>query len=405
MRTRIDSLTLYDGLGNKEELSSILFDKQGIIAMGAQARHADAEKVVDGKGLCCMPGWFNCHAHIALDGKPNMQAQIREDDTESAVAFSAYQNGLRSLASGVVSLRDMGTNFNASIKMRNAINAGRILGPTIYAAGKVICMTGGHGADFGIEVDGADEARKAARSQIKAGADFLKIMATGGGQSRGMKAGRPQLTLEEITAIAQEARNSGITSVAHAQGKEGVMHCLKAGVESIEHGVTLDDEQIDLMIKQNTFFCPTLLPPYYVVKRGVEAGIPPYVVDKCALQVDTHFEGFRKAVKAGVRIIAGNDAGTPFNTQTDMANELRMMVELGMPVRDAISSATYVAAQSVQAEHTVGSLVPGKVASLTIVQGDPERDLTALDRVVMVFKEGNQVYSKENGVDHFTFSL
>lgn len=405
MKTRIDNLVLYNGLGAKEEKSSILFDEHGILAVGRDAHQAEAEKEIDGNGLCCMPGWFNCHVHIALDGKPNMQAQIREDDTETAVAYSAYQNCLRSLASGVVSLRDMGTNFNTSIKLRNAINAGRILGPTIYAAGKVICMTGGHGADFGIEVDGADEARKAARAQIKAGADFLKIMATGGGQSRGMKAGRPQLTLEEITAIAQEARNSGISSAAHAQGKEGVINCLKAGVESIEHGVTLDDEQIDLMIKQNTFFCPTLLPPYYVVKKGVEAGIPPYVVDKCALQVDTHFEGFQKAVKAGVRIIAGNDAGTPFNTQTDLANEFRMMVELGMSVRNVITSATLTAAQSVQADQRYGSLEPGKAANLTIIKGDPEADVSAFDDVVMVFKEGNQVYIKENGIDHFAFSL
>lgn len=398
MKTRIDNLILYNGRGHKEDLTSILFDSKSILAVGKDVCNANAEKIIDGKGLTCMPGWFNGHVHIALDGKPNMQAQIREDDTETAVAYSAYRNCLRSLSSGIVALRDMGTNFNVSLKLRNDINGGKILGPSIYAAGKVICMTGGHGADFGIEVDGADEARKAARAQIKAGADFLKIMATGGGQSRGMKAGRPQLTLEEITAIAEEARKSGITSAAHAQGKEGVMNCLKAGVESIEHGVTLDDEQIELMVKNNTFFCPTLLPPYYVVKKGVETGIPPYVVEKCSLQVDTHFEGFRKAVKAGVRIIAGNDAGTPFNTQYDLANEFRMMVELGMPVRDVITSATYTAAQSVQQEKQTGSIEPGKSANLTIIQGDPEEDLSAFDKVVMVYKEGTPVYTNNNGV-------
>lgn len=147
-----------------------------------------------------------------------------------------------------------GLCYYESSKLRNAIRDGVILGPHIYASGRVLCMTGGHGTDFGREVDGVDEARKAARLQIKRGADLLKIMATGGGQSKGMKAGVPQLNYEEIRAITEEAHHAGITSAAHAQGKEGVMNCLRTGVDCIEHGVTLDEEQIERMLVHRSIF-------------------------------------------------------------------------------------------------------------------------------------------------------
>lgn len=405
MKTRIDNITIYDGRGGKELSSSILFDETGILAFACDISTLEADEIIDGTGLTLTPGWFNCHSHIALDGEPNMQAQIRKDNSEAAVIMSAMRNSLRCLKSGLVSVKDMGTAFDASIKLRDAINEGRALGPNIYPSGRVICMTGGHGADFGYEVDGADEARKAARMLIKNGADHLKIMATGGGQSKGMKAGVPQLTYEEILAIVEEAHKAGVITSAHAQGKEGVMNCLRAGVDTIEHGVTLDDEQIELMIKNETFFCPTLMSPYYVVLKGVESGIPPHAVEKCKGQVDTHFEGFRKAVDAGVRIIAGNDAGTPFNYQSDMPSEFRMMIELGMTVREVITSATYTAAQNLRLEHKTGSIELGKFADLTIMSGDPEDDTMAFNKVCMVYKKGKLLYKNKDGEDWFANAL
>ena len=401
MRTRIDDLILYDGKGGRLESASVLFDENGIVAAGRGLKNAQAETVIDGKGLTCTPGWVQGHTHIAVDGLPNMQAQVMRDDTEAAVMASAARNSLRCLKSGLVAVRDMGTNFDVSIKLRDAINAGKLLGPRVYASGRVLCMTGGHGYYFGIEVDGADEARKAARAQIKRGADLLKIMATGGGQSKGMKAGVPQLNYEEIRAIVEEAHHAGIHTAAHAQGKEGVMNCLRAGVDSIEHGVTLDDEQIELMLKQGTYFCPTLMALWYVIEKGEASGIPPYVVEKCKIQAITHFDGFTAAYKAGVKVIAGTDAGTPFNYQDDMASEFIKMHELGMSVKDVIVSATRTPAEAFGVADRTGTIEPGKWADLTLIEGDPEADLEAFRRVKMVFKGGQLVYSNENGRDVF----
>lgn len=401
MRTRIDDLILYDGKGGRLESASVLFDENGIVAAGRGLKNAQAETVIDGKGLTCTPGWVQGHTHIAVDGLPNMQAQVMRDDNEAAVMASASRNSLRCLKSGLVAVRDMGTNFDVSIKLRDAINAGKLLGPRVYASGRVLCMTGGHGYYFGIEVDGADEARKAARAQIKRGADLLKIMATGGGQSKGMKAGVPQLNYEEIRAIVEEAHHAGIHTAAHAQGKEGVMNCLRAGVDSIEHGVTLDDEQIELMLKQGTYFCPTLMGLWYVIEKGEASGIPPYVVEKCKIQAITHFDGFTAAYKAGVKVIAGTDAGTPFNYQDDMASEFIKMHELGMSVKDVIVSATRTPAEAFGVADRTGTIEPGKWADLTLIEGDPEADLEAFRRVKMVFKGGQLVYSNENGKDVF----
>lgn len=401
MRIKINHITVYDGRGKKEEDSAVIFEDKKITAWGRDCRDMPAERELDGRGLTVMPGWINSHVHIALDGKPNMQAQIRDDNTEAQVTLSICRNCLKTLASGIVTIRDMGTNFDASLAVRDSIAAGRTLGPRIFTSGRVICMTGGHGSDFGIEADGADATRRAARIQIKKGVDLLKIMATGGGQSKGMSAGAPQLTQEEIAAIVEEGKKAGLPTAAHAQGKEGVMNCLRAGVESIEHGVFLDEEQVELMARNDTFFCATLLPPYYVVQYGEENGIPPYVVKKCAGQLEAHFRSFELAVKSGLRIIAGNDAGTPFNNHDDMGNEYKMMAELGMPVRDIITATTYTAAQAVCAEDQIGSIEPGKMADFTIVEGDPEKDIHAFGRVRMVFKEGKQVYALRHGIPWF----
>ncbi|MDO4267527.1 MAG: amidohydrolase family protein [Eubacteriales bacterium] len=401
MTTRFDNLILYDGLGTRMEAASLLIDGERIAAAGREAQALPADCIIDGTGLACTPGWIQSHSHIALDGLPNMQAQIARDNTEAAVTASAVRNSLRCLKSGLTGVRDMGTAFDVSIKLREAIRGGVILGPHIYASGRVLCMTGGHGADFGIEVDGADEARKAARGQIKRGADLLKIMATGGGQSRGMKAGVPQLNYEEILAITEEAHHAGISAAAHAQGKEGVMNCLRAGVDCIEHGVTLDGEQIDRMVSQGTWFCPTLMGLWYVIERGTDAEIPQYVVDKCKIQAETHFSGFTEAYKAGVKILAGTDAGTPFNFQDDIASEFRMMNQLGMNVDDIIISATSSPAKAFQAFDKTGSIEAGKWADLTFVEGDPKQDLDAFKRVRMVYKMGRRVYEQRDGRDVF----
>jgi imidazolonepropionase-like amidohydrolase len=393
MIRKISSVLLYDGKGGKFENTAVAFDEEKILAVGDEAAAMACDEEKNAAGLCLMPGWINAHAHIALDGKPNMEAQVRADNSPAQVALSGYSNCLKALASGIVTIRDMGTAFNASLQLRETLKSRRLPGPRLVTSGMSICMTGGHGNVFGLEADGEDGCRRAARSQIKAGVDLLKVMATGGGQSSGMKAGAVQLSEREIRAVCEEARHAGRITAAHVQGREGVLNCLRAGVDSIEHGVFLDEELIALMVKQDCFFCATLLSPWYVVQYGVKNGIPAFVVEKCKGQVDAHFASFELAQKSGVRIVAGNDAGTPFNFHDDLPGEMKQMVKLGMSVRRVIGAATYTAAQCLQLDHITGSVEKGKMADFTIVEGDPEEDINALNQVRMVYKEGRLLFT------------
>lgn len=399
MIRKLKGVTVYDGKGGKQADSTVVFgdgadgDPGTILAVGEEAAAMPVQIVWNGEGMSLTPGWINGHAHISLDGRPDMSAQLAAENNPGQVALSGYRNSLRAVASGVVTIRDMGTAFNASLPLRDTLKSGRLPGPRLVTSGAVICMTGGHGNAFGIEADGPDSCRAAARRQIKAGVDLVKIMATGGGQSRGMKAGVPQLSEAEMRAICEEAHHAGILTAAHAQGKEGIMNCLRAGVDCIEHGVYLDEETVELMVKQGTFFCATLLSPYYVVQHGVENGVPEYAVEKCKLQVPAHFASFEQAAKSGVRILTGNDAGTPFNPHDDLPNEMQQMVKLGMTVRDVITATTFTAAQCLQLDGVTGSIEKGKAADFTILEGDPEEDLKALHAVRSVVREGVQLFT------------
>jgi imidazolonepropionase-like amidohydrolase len=393
MRTRIDNLTVYDGINGKFNNTSIVFDETAIIAIGPAANNSEADNIIDGKGLICMPGLVNSHVHLSIDGEPNMNTQILREN-EADAAYAALRNAYMQVSSGVVSVRDMGAKYNVTISLRNAIDRGLFEGPRIYSSGEVICMTGGHGNLFGIEADGEDEIRKVARKQIKLGANLLKVMATGGGQSPGMKAGATQLIEDEIRVICDEAKKAGRTTAAHAQGKEGVLNCVNAGISSIEHGVYLDDEVVGIMKEKGVYLCATLLSPYYVTLKGIEAGIPAYAVNKCLEQVGPHWESFTRAYKAGVKILAGNDAGTPFNFHDDFPNELIKMVELGMPVREVIKSATYNPAECLGMLDKTGSVEVGKWADLTIIDGDPEIDVNNFKNVKFVYKNGQCIFKK-----------
>lgn len=367
MRTRIDDLILYDGKGGRQEAACVLFDEKGIVAAGRGLKDAQAETVIDGKGLTCTPGWVQGHTHIAVDGLPNMQAQVARDDTEAAVMASAARNSLRCLKSGLVAARDMGTNFDVSIKLRDAINAGKLLGPRIYASGRVICMTGGHGYYFGIEADGPDEARKAARAQIKRGADLIKIMATGGGNSPGPGT-VSQLTEEEMRVAVEEAANRNALTAAHAIGADGIKRALRAGVRTIEHASFLDDEGIELLLKGDHYLVPTLC-AFRTIKYGPEGGVPDYVLEKIHYFATAHYAGLEKAYKAGVKIVCGTDTGTPFNCHGDGAEELEMYTKLCMTPMEAIKTATSMAAQALR-QPDIGVLAAGKTADLLVVDGD-----------------------------------
>jgi imidazolonepropionase-like amidohydrolase len=295
------------------------------------------------------------------------------------------------LKSGVTFFRDMGGYEYIDIELKKSVNEGFIEGPEFLVSGKVLTMTGGHGYLMGRECDGVDEVRKAAREQLKAGADVIKIMATGGVMTPGVEPGSPQLTKEEIQAAVEEAHKAGRKTAAHAQGTTGIKNAVMAGIDSVEHGIFLDDEVIEMMVEKGVYLVPTLVAPYFIIEYGEEGGIPAYVVEKSKRVMESHLESFRKAYKAGVKIAMGTDAGTPFNYHDKSAYELKLMVEAGMKPMDAIVSSTKVAAELLGIEKDYGTLEQGKVADFIVLKDNPLENIETLLQVERVYKKGKLV--------------
>lgn len=385
--TKIEHVTLYDGKGGKVENTAIVFDESQIIALGDDALSIEAEVVIDGTGLSCLPGFMDLHVHLGMDGVADPFTQVL-GDAEADGAYRSLNNAQKQLASGVVTVRNVGSKYNTDIALRNAINSGLVKGPRIYASGEPIVMTGGHGHPIAIEADGPDEVRKAARKQLKAGADLLKLMATGGVMTPGVDPGSPQLSELEMRAACEEATHVNKRTAAHAQGCEGIKNAVRAGITTVEHGMYLDDEAIELMLKHDTFLVPTLAAPYYICKNGLAGGIPEYAVIKAERTMEVHRESFRKAYQAGVKIATGTDAGTPFNLHGDFATELELMAEEQVPVQEIIAAATSVAAAAIGIEEVTGTLEKGKWADLILIDGDPEKDVKAFRRIKQVYKGG-----------------
>lgn len=393
MKTKITNITLYDGLGNVFKNQTLIFDENKILYIGDESSER-VDRVVDGTGLSCIPGMMDLHVHLNLDGSPDISKTIQEDN-EATAAYRSLVNSHKQLQAGVTTVRNCGSKYNVDISLREAINSGLLEGPNVYASGQPIVMTGGHCHYFSIEADGVDEVRKAARTQIKAGADVLKMMATGGGLTKGVKPGASQLSEEEMRVACCEAKNAGKTTAAHAQGNEGIKNAIRAGVTTIEHGVELDDEAIQLMLENGTYLVATLAAPFNVVKYGVEAGIPKYAVDKNKAAMIPHRESFQKAYKAGVKIAVGTDAGTPFNFHGDYVTELEIMSQLGMSNNEIIKSATYISAEALSINDIVGSIEIGKRSDLVLVKGDPGENISSLRNIHSVFVKGKCMVSNE----------
>jgi imidazolonepropionase-like amidohydrolase len=249
-------------------------------------------------------------------------------------------------------------------------------------------MTGGHGHFIGREADGVDAVRRAVRAEIKEGADFIKVMATGGVLTAGVDPNNVALLPEELAVVAQEAHNSGRRATTHAIGNAGIRNALLAGIDSIEHGMHLDDDTLQLALDRGAFLVPTLLAVSRIVEAGVANGVPAWVVEKAEDQLQHSRDSFVAAVRSGMKIAAGTDAGTPFNPHEDLADELALMVGLGLSPMQAVVAATRNAAENLDVLHAVGTVEVGKRADLVLVDGDPTADITAVSRVVLVAKDG-----------------
>jgi imidazolonepropionase-like amidohydrolase len=252
-------------------------------------------------------------------------------------------------------------------------------------------MTGGHGHWLGREADGPDDARKAVREQLKAGADVIKIIATGGVMTPGVEPGSPQMTFEEMRAAIEEARKAGRRTAAHAMAATGISEAIDAGITSIEHGVFLTDEIVAHMRRDGTFLVPTLNAPTAIAAGGLAAGIPAFMVRKSEQVVPAHVASFQLAHRAGVRIAAGADSGTPLNFHGSLLPELTLMVKYGMTPLEAIRSATVTAAECLGLGEVTGRVAPGYAADLIAVAGDPAERIEALADLKLVLVNGRVI--------------
>ena len=387
-RTILTGALVLDGSGGPPVAGRAVVVEDGRIAAVVAAPEAPAGTTLRLDGLTLLPGLINMHVHLCFGGEADPAAVMLREPYPLTV-IKAVLRARQTLEAGVTAVRDLGGRDYAELSVRDAIRAGLIPGPRVLAAGRGVCMTGGHGWHMiGREADGPDEARKAVREQLKAGADVIKLFATGGVMTPGVEPGSAQLTLEEVRAAIEEARKAGRRTAAHAMGTEGIANCLEGGITTIEHGVYLTDALCERMVRDGVALVPTLIAPHAIAAGGLAAGIPEYAVRKSNAVRDQHLEGFRLAMRHGVPIAAGTDAGTPLNPHGSLVPELELMVKGGMGAGAAVHAATAAAARALGLEHEIGRIAPGLAADLLAVAGNPAERIQALDEVRLVMAQG-----------------
>lgn len=361
----------------------------------------EGDTLVDLSDSVVLPGLMDMHVHLSFQqgGTASYLKRFTQNEADYALMASHYAE--KTLMAGFTTVRNLGDSYNETVALRNAISKGIAKGPRIYTAAKSIATTGGHadpsngmaklisphvGPEQGV-INGVDEARQAVRQRYKDGADTIKITATGGVLSVAKSGQNPQFMDDELVAVVETAKDYGMKVAVHAHGKEGMIRAIKAGVASIEHGTYMDKEVMKLMKKHGTYYVPTILAGNFVAEKAKIDGYFPEIVRPKAAAIGPLIQAtFGKAYKAGVNIAFGTDSGV--SAHGDNAQEFALMVEAGMPPADAILSATVNTAKLLGIEDTLGTLEAGKLADIIAVNGDPLADVSVLEHVQFVMKDG-----------------
>jgi len=397
-RTVLTGGRVFDGTGSDPTLADVALEDGRIVGLGTGL---DGDAEVDVRDRTILPGMFDCHTHVCIS---NVDLWGHVQQPFSRQFYEAAKNLQKTLAIGITSVRDAG---GADLGIKEAVADGTIAGPRLQISIVMLSQTGGHGDDWypsGAElpfmgphpgrpsgiVDGVDEVRRKVRELHRAGADVIKVATSGGVLSARDDPRHAHLRPAELEALVEEATAAGMFVMAHAQGADGIKNAVRAGIRSIDHGIYLDDEAIELMLRRGTWFVPTLVAPQGVLD-AVDAGVslPAAVVDKARMVIDIHRAAFRRAVEAGVRIAMGTDSGvTPHGRNL---RELQLMADGGMAPAAVLEATTRSAAELLGVDGELGTVAEGKLADLVVVAGDPYDFTNLADRVEQVWQEGRRV--------------
>lgn len=400
--TLIHAGRLVDGVSAvPRERVTVVVDGGRIQAIESGFRAAGSgDEVVDLAQATVLPGLMDMHVHLTSEHSRTSELDsIKKGEADRAYDSTVFAE--RTLMAGFTTVRNLGDQWNVSIALKRAIDSGKVKGPRIFTSGRSIGTRGGH-ADatnsFGpfltsndprhdTVCNGADSCREAVRQRYQDGADSIKITATGGVLSIAKSGSAPQFTDEELAGVISTAHDYGMKVAAHAHGAEGIKRAVRAGIDSIEHGTFMDDEAIRLMKEKGTHYVPTISAGRWVYEQAQDPTYFPAIVRPKALAVGPQIqETFGKAWRAGITIMFGTDCGVC--AHGDNGKEFGYMVEAGMPVMDAIRSATIVPARYLGIDDRLGSLELGKVADIVAVPGNPFADVRVMERVSFVMKDG-----------------
>lgn len=336
------------------------------------------------------PGIIDCHVHLFGYGETKSN-KMSDDSLQAENICKAVHNAKQLLGAGIVACRDLGSPNGNAIGLREAINKRYVLGPHVVAAGRSICVTGGHGYFTSIECDGQDEIRKGVRQVVKDGADVVKIMVSGGVNSPGPEPGPTELTYDEIKAGVDAAHALGRKVSVHTHGNTAIRLCVEAGADSIEHGVYMSEDIMDMMVEKGIFLVPTLSAPYYAAIEGLkeEPDNPDHAESKSV--INRHRSALFASFRKGVKIAFGTDAGSPYNPFNRSPYELVLMVASGFKPIEALTIATKSSAELLGIDDKYGTLEIGKKASFLSFRENPCECIEAVMEDKDIYLEGEKI--------------
>ncbi len=390
MRQAIVHARILRETGQVTENGYVVFDESGILELGeGEYRGKDLDEKIDGEGKTLMPGLIDCHVHLGYGG---LSPDTPEVEQGMAIAMQMREF----LKYGITTVRSMGTKDDCDIKMRNLIASGYLTGPRIIASGQGMCITGGHGWPMNYECDTPDEAKKAARKAIYAGADILKMFATGGMATKGSIPNAPQMSEEQMRAVCREADRTGLLTGAHCTGIEGAQRAIRAGVRSIEH-IPMDEETARMMKEHGCYYCPTIVTRYNII-HSTEPEYEHMRKKASPQDLEKKKGAIGLCLKYGIPICASTDSMGSLKNDgltkmgESLVTELNIYHEYGLTNLQAIQSATSTAAEMLRLDQVTGRMKEGLQADLILVDGKPDEDLNALRNISMTVRGGTVLY-------------